>query len=76
MLLDPLEEQFDSPSAFVQLGDDERGQKRIVGQENETLLRVGIVVSNTAQRRGVELGRIKTLEANGLIAAQARSLVD
>jgi hypothetical protein len=37
MLLDPLEEEFDLPAASAQLGDRQRGQYEVVGQEDESL---------------------------------------
>src|SRR5208283_3850528 len=76
MLLDPLEKQLDLPAALVQLRDGQRGQQKVVGEEYQVLLGRGIVVANAAQPVGIELGRIKTFQANGLIATQAAALVD
>ena len=42
VLLDPLEEQFYLPAAAVELGDRERGQRKIVGQEHQRLAFLGL----------------------------------
>ena len=76
MLFDPLEEQFDLPATLLKLRDDERGQREIVGQEDEDLVGFGVVETNATQGVGVGLGRIKAFQADGLIATQARCLVD
>src|ERR1022692_1287542 len=76
MLFDPLEKQFDLPATLVKLGDDERGQKQMVGEKDENLVGCGVVVANTPQGLGIGLGRIKAFQTNGLIATQTRRLVD
>ena len=53
MLLDPLEEQFNLPAAAVQFGDAERGQREVVGEEDEVLLGVGVIVAYTPQLLGI-----------------------
>jgi hypothetical protein len=42
ILLDPLEEQFDLPALFVERGDHRRRERKIIGQEYETLSGFGI----------------------------------
>ena len=38
MLLDPFEKQLDLPATFVELGDDQSGKLKIVGEEAEALV--------------------------------------
>ena len=49
MLLDPFEEQFDLPSALVELGDSQCGKDEIVGEKNQLLLSLRIEVLHTAE---------------------------
>src|ERR1017187_10948013 len=76
MLFDPLEKQFDFPATLVKLGYNERGQKQMVGEKDEDLVGFGVVVANAPQGLGIGLGRIKAFQANGLVATEARRLVD
>ena len=70
MLLDPLEEQFDLPAAAVELGDGQRRQGEVVGQEDQRLAGFRIVEANAAQRCGEALARVEAGEDDGLIADQ------
>ncbi len=76
VVLDPLEEQFDAPAAFVQLGDREGGQDQVVRQEDQALRGVDIDVADTPQ--GIRIGgrRLATCEHDRLVAAQAARCVD
>jgi hypothetical protein len=76
MLLDPLEEQLDLPTALVELRDRERRQREVVGQEHQPSFVFGVVKRDAAQRDGVRSRRLETRQDNGLIAAESRGLVD
>src|SRR5439155_14894310 len=76
MLLDPFEEEFDLPAAFVQLGNDQRGQVEVVGQKDEPLVGLRIAVMNAANRIGIQLRGQRPVEHDGLIAAKTRCRVD
>ena len=71
VLLDPLEEQFDLPSAFVQRGDRLRWQCCIVGQEVKRRARLGVLEANASQMFRIGLGRVVTIEHHTLIADHA-----
>jgi len=75
VLFDPLEEQFHLPATLVQSGDGQRRQRRIVGQEHESLARFWILVSNAPQMFGIIFRDVKSLEANRLIADDASGSV-
>jgi hypothetical protein len=56
VLLDAFEEQFNLPALALQVGDQLRPEREVVGQKNQTL--VGIVLDHyPPQRRGVVLAR-------------------
>ncbi len=76
VLLDPLEEQFDLPPAFVKRGDGERGQCCVVGQKHQRLARRGVFEPNAPHVLGVMLAGVKTIEPDALIADHARGPVD
>lgn len=75
VLLDPFEEQFHLPTAFVQLGNRQGIENKVVGQEDETLAGVRIDVLDASEVGGVFDGGIDSSEDNGLIAAQSGALV-
>ena len=75
VLFDPLEEQFDLPTILVKCGDCQRGQNKIVGQEDESLFCLGIFETNAAQILWVMLSGIKAVELHRLIADHARTAV-
>ena len=70
MLFDPLEEQFDLPSAFVECGNGQRGKDEIVGQKNELLFPVGIEVLYTAEFFRITRQRFWRNQHDGLIASK------
>ena len=76
MLLYPFEKNFDLPAAAIKLGDGERRQGEVVGQEYERLGTFGILVTNAAQWRLESLARVKAGEEDGLIADQPGSTID
>jgi len=69
--LDPLEEQLDLPSAFVQLGYRYSRQGQIVGQKDVSLPRFGVPVADSAQRKRVEFGSFGTGQLDELVRPQA-----
>ena len=76
MLLDPFEEQFHLPSAFVQLGYHQRWESEVVCEQDESVLGLGVEVSNTAERNRILLGCFGAFEDYALVAAQTCGLVD
>ena len=68
MLFDPFEEQLHLPAAAIQLGDAQGWQGKLVGQEDEPLVRLRIAVLDTTQRYGKILVGIVASQDYGLIA--------
>jgi len=68
MLLDPFEEQFDLPAAFVELGNGYRRQREIIGQENKAFLSGCVKITNPSELFWIILFGIETFEGNDLIA--------
>ena len=71
VLLDPLEEQFDLPPAFVKRCDGERRQRRVVGQKHQRFARLGVFEPNTPQVLWVILTGVKPIQHDALIADHA-----
>lgn len=76
MLLDPFEEKFDFPSAFVQLRNGQGGQHEVVGKEDQAFARFGVVELNSSDFIRVILSGVETCENAGLIADQTASTID
>ena len=76
VLFDPFEEQFDLPTAFVQLRDAPCGKCEVVCQKHQPPILFGVVEADAAQRSGVRLGRLHARQHDGLIAPQTGGLVD
>ena len=55
MLLDPFEEEFDLPAAAIELGDGQRRDGEVVGQEDQPLAGLGIAITDAPQRDGIIL---------------------
>ena len=66
VLFDPGEEQFHPPAPPIEMGDDQGKQGKIVAQEGQPGLFLGVEVHDAAQGVGVALGRAGAGEANGL----------
>lgn len=49
VLLDPFEEQLDLPATFVERGNRQGGQRRVVGQKDQRLARFGVFESDAPQ---------------------------
>ena len=56
--------------------DRERGQRDVVGQEDQPLRRLGIDVAHAAQRCGIVAARLARSQAHGVIRAQAGGELD
>src|SRR5208337_2898561 len=73
---DPTEEQFYLPTRPIQLGDGQREKEKIVGQEGQPQVLLGVVVGDAAQQIGIVLRRTGAGQANGLVAAHAAGAID
>src|SRR6202035_1994201 len=71
VLLDPFEEQFDLPAAFVERGDGGRRQPELIGEEYQLLSRFGVPEADAPQVFGVMLGGVVAVQRDGLIANDA-----
>ena len=76
MLLDPLEEQLDLPAAFVQCGDRQCGQGRVVGQEHQRFACFRVFEADASQLLGIVLRDVETVEHDALIADVAGTPID
>lgn len=76
VLFDPLEEEFHLPAAFVQLGNGQRVEHKIVCQEYESFGRYDIEIADPAKGIGIFLGGLWAIEKNRLIASESRGFVD
>jgi hypothetical protein len=74
VLLDPFEEQLDLPGAFVQGGNGQRRQARVVDQEDQSLLGLKILEPDTAKVFGLVLGDFVPFQYNGLIADKTAAI--
>ncbi len=75
VLLDPLEEQFHAPACLVQLGDDQRRQRCVVGQEYQAFAGFQIHVPNSPECLRVFLGTVESGEDDDMIGQKAGRLV-
>src|ERR1019366_533436 len=71
MLLDPLEEKLHLPTASIQVGDRQSGQREVVGQEGQPLPGLRILETDASQRRLETFVRVKAREHDRLIADQS-----
>jgi hypothetical protein len=71
VLFDPLEKEFNLPSAFVEGANGERRKRFLVGQEHQRLARFWIVEADTTQMIEVMPLRVIAIEGDGLVANQA-----
>ena len=63
MLLDPLEEQLDLPSALVEGADGRGRQTELIGEEHQGFSRLGIAQPDAPQVLGVMLAGVVTASA-------------
>src|ERR1022692_993164 len=60
VLLDPFEEQFYSPSAFVKLRNSKCGQVKVIGQKYQSLVIFRVPVTDAAET--IQIGRASCRE--------------
>jgi hypothetical protein len=73
--LDPLEKEFHIPTALVERGDAERGQRGVVGHKDQGLARLGVLESNSSKLLGIILFGVVTDQHDALIADQTGTSV-
>ena len=71
VLLDPLEEQFDLPTAFVEGADRGGGQRALVGDEDERLACLGVLEADAPHLLGVARTAVVAGDDDGLVADDA-----
>lgn len=76
MLFDPFEKQFDLPATPIQIGDRQRGQRKVVGQKDQRLASLRILEPNSPQRLLEILVCVEAREYNRLVADKARTAID
>ena len=76
VLLDPFEEQFDLPTLMIDGRDDRRRNSKIVCEENESLVDIGGVEADAAQKRWKCLSGVFSGEDDGLITTDAGSAIN
>ena len=76
VLLDPFEEQFHLPATFVELRNCEGGQCEIVGEKDEVVVRLEIVVAYAAERTRILRSRIWISQRDDLVASQTCDFLD
>lgn len=76
VLFDPLEEEFYLPTAFVQLGNGQGAEHKIVRQEYESFGRFEIDIADPTKGIGIFLGGLWAIEKNRLIASESCGFVD
>ena len=67
VLLDPFEEEFHLPAAFVQFANSQRWKRSIVGKEDQASA-FGIRISNAPEPLRISLLRVENYEFDQLIA--------
>ena len=75
VLFDPLEEQLDLPAVLVQRSDSQRRQRRVVGQEDQVLARLGVLETDAPQVLGIVLGNVIAIHGDQLIADDSTGAV-
>lgn len=75
MLLDPFEEEFDLPASAIELGDGQRWDGEVVGQEDQRLAGFGIAITDASQRDGIIVLGLQASHHNGLIKPQAGGFI-
>ena len=76
VLFDPFEEEFHSPAGTIELRDGERGQFKVVGEEDEFALMFDIVEPHTTEWFRVEQGSAGAGEDDGGITAKSGGMID
>ena len=68
--LDPAEEEFDVPAHPVELGNGERRDVEVVGQENQVAARLCVEVAHLAKQTGIGCTSGGKLGLPDLVASQ------
>src|SRR5262249_53659154 len=76
VLFDPFEKQFDLPSLFVDSRDDRRGNLKIIGEKNKSLLDFFGVKANTTHWCRKIFKTIFSRQYDGLVATNAAGAID
>jgi len=76
VLLDPFEEEFHLPAAFVKLRDGQGWKGEVVGEKNESFSGLRIEITDASKRSRIVQGGLGSSELDGLVASQARGLLD
>lgn len=76
VLLDPLEEQFDLPSALVELGDGEGWQSKMIGQKNQMSLLLDIEEVDASQTFRIISLRVEASQSSNLVGTHTGDFVD
>ena len=71
VLFDPAKKQFHFPTGPVQLGDSQSGKEKIVGQEGQSGVLLGIAIVDAPQGIEIAPGRSHSGQQNGLLASQS-----
>jgi len=72
ILFDPLEEEFDLPAAFVEQGNSQRRQCKVVCQVYKEALRLEIEIPDAAQPIWISFLTVEDFQTNDLIGAHPR----
>lgn len=72
VLFDPFEEEFDTPTGTIELGDGERGQLEVVGEEDESALLFDIIETHPAERFWIQKRGAGAGKYDGAITAKSR----
>src|SRR5829696_10439998 len=75
MLLDPLEEEFDLPSAFVQRAHGQGWELKVICEKDKSLARFRVLEADTAKMLRIALTRKRSTQEHGLIAHDSGSSV-
>src|SRR5215469_17973415 len=70
-----LEKQFHLPTTFVDLGDHQRRELEVVGEELQSTLVLNVQVAHAPQRIGISFRRFDGGQDNGVVRAYAGGLV-
>lgn len=76
VLFDPLEEQLDLPSLFVESANRDGRQSKVVGEKHEYLVGLCIVERDASEYFGVARSRQYAGQPDMLIADQSNAVVD
>ena len=76
VLLNPLEEEFDLPPAFVNGCDGNSGQFEVVGKKDQSLACMGIDITDTPECFGIISFPFPCAQSDCLVASQSGGFVD